>query len=302
MKKALVVLLAIVMIVGVLYSCSTAAAPSASAPASSAAASVSAAPSDSATASAAVSASSAAAADSSLADIKKKGNIVLGLDDAFPPMGFKDESGKIVGFDIDLATEVAKRMGVELKTQPIDWNSKEMELNNKNIDVIWNGFSISDERKKTILFSNPYMENMQIVVVLDKSKVQKLDDLKGKQVAVQDGSSAQDALKSADPDLLATIKQVDFKDNVTALMDLKNGNVDAVAMDSVVADYYTSKEAGTYRELPDTLAPEKYGVGFRLNDKSFCDEVNKQLDAMVTDGTFKTISTKWFGKDVSIKK
>ncbi|MEI6100955.1 MAG: amino acid ABC transporter substrate-binding protein [Eubacteriales bacterium] len=303
MKKTLIVLLAVILIVGVLSSCSAApaASASASAPASSAAASVSASAAPSA--SAAVSASaSTAAADTSLADIKKKGTLILGLDDSFPPMGFKDESGKIVGFDIDLATEVAKRMGVELKLQPIDWKAKEMELNNKNIDVIWNGLSITEDRLKTMLFSKPYMENKQIVVVLQKSKIEKLADLKGKQVAVQDGSSAQDALKSADAALLASIKQIDFKDNVTALMDLKNGNVDALAMDSVVADYYTSKEVGTFRTLDETLAPEQYGVGFRLTDKSFCDEVDKQLDAMKADGTFKTISTKWFGKKVAITK
>ena len=148
--------------------------------------------------------------------------------------------------------------------------------------------------------SKPYMENKQIVVVLDKSGTQKLADLKGKQVAVQDGSSAQDALKNSDADLLASIKQVDFKDNVTALMDLKIGNVDAVAMDSVVAEYYTNKEPGTFRILSETLAPEQYAVGFRKADQSFCDEVNKQLDAMKADGTFKTISTQWFGTDVEL--
>ncbi len=300
MKKLFIVLLAVVLIVGILSSCAPASveqSASASVAPASVAASESAAPAASESA-----ASATAVADTSLADIKAKGNIVLGLDDAFPPMGFKDESGQIVGFDIDLATEVAKRMGVELKLQPIDWKAKEMELNNKNIDVIWNGLSITEDRLKTILFSTPYMENKQIVVVLDKSKVTKLADLKDKQVAVQDGSSAQDALKNADADLLATIKQIDFKDNVTALLDLKNGNVDAVAMDSIVADYYTSKEAGTYRTLDEALAPEQFGVGFRLADKSFCDEVNKQLDAMIADGTFKTISTKWFGKDVSLSK
>lgn len=188
---------------------------------------------------------SAAATDTSLADIKKKGSFTLGLDDSFPPMGFKDDKGNIVGFDIDLAKEVAKRMGVELKIQPIDWTAKEMELNNKNIDVIWNGLSITPDRQQSMLLSTPYMENKQIVVVKNDSSVQKLADLKGKQVAVQDGSSAQDALKAADPDLLASIKQVDFKDNVAALMDLKNGNVDAVAMDSVVAEYYINKNLNT---------------------------------------------------------
>ena len=191
-------------------------------------------------------------------------------------------------------------MKVQLKIQPIDWDAKEMELNNKNIDLIWSGMSVTPDRQKSMLLSKPYMNNTQVVVVLQNSPIQKLADLSGKQVAVQDGSSAQDALKSAGADLLSTIKQVDFKDNVTALMDLKNTNVDALAIDSVVADYYISKEPGTFRLLSETLAPEQYAVGFRIGEQSFCDEVNKQLDAMKSDGTFKTISMKWFGIDVEL--
>jgi len=299
MKKALVVLLAAVMIVGILSACAQSPAqPSASASTQPSASQQAA--SSSASAAVSASAPASAATDTSLDTIKQKGEIVLGLDDSFPPMGFKDDTGNIVGFDIDLAKEVASRMKVQLKIQPIDWDAKEMELNNKNIDLIWSGMSITPDRQKSMLLSKPYMNNTQVVVVLQNSPIQKLADLTGKQVAVQDGSSAQDALKSAGADLLSTIKQVDFKDNVTALMDLKNTNVDALAIDSVVADYYTSKEPGTFRILDETLAPEQYAVGFRIGEQSFCDEVNKQLDAMKTDGTFKTISMKWFGIDVEL--
>lgn len=238
-------------------------------------------------------------ADKSLDYIKDKGSFILGLDASFPPMGFKDDSGNIVGFDVDLAKEVASRMGVELELQPIDWAAKELELNNKNIDVIWNGMTITPERQESMLMSAPYMENKQIVVVLDGSDIQTLDDLKGKDVAVQDGSSAQDALAS-DGDLLSQINQIDFKDNVTALLDLKNGQVDALAVDSVVADYYTSKEPGTFRILDEALAPEQYGIGFRKGEQAFADAVQKALDDMKKDGTFEKISMEWFGRNVAL--
>ena len=172
---------------------------------------------------------------------KDSGKFTMGFDEGFPPMGFKDDSGNHVGFDIDLATEVCKRAGMELVLQPIDWKAKEMELNSGNIDCIWNGFTINEERLANLLMSKPYMENMQIVVVLADSPIQKLSDITGKQVAVQDGSSAQDAL-AGNADLIENITQIDFKDNVTALMDLSSGQVDALAVDSIVADYYTSKE------------------------------------------------------------
>lgn len=287
MKKVLVLLLVAAMALSVLTACSTpAAVPSASESAASGE-------------SAAASESTAAAADASLDYIKEKGNFVLGLDASFPPMGFKDDSGNIVGFDIDLAKEVAARIGVELKLQPIDWTAKELELNNKNIDLIWNGMTITPERVESMTMSAPYMENKQIVVVPKNSEIQKLADLKGKTVAVQDGSSAQSAL-AADADLLSSINQIDFKDNVTALMDLKNGQVDALAVDSVVADYYTSQEPDAFRILEESLAPEQYGIGFRKGEQSFADAVQAALDEMKKDGTFEKISMQWFGRNVAL--
>ncbi len=299
MKKVLVLLLAAAMALSVLTACaSTTPEASESASASTqpaASVSESAAPSESA----AASESAPAAADASLDYIKEKGNIILGLDASFPPMGFKDDSGNIVGFDIDLAKEVASRMEVELKLQPIDWTAKELELNNKNIDLIWNGMTITPERQESMTMSAPYMENKQIVVVLKDSEIQKLEDLKGKDVAVQDGSSAQSAL-AADADLLSSINQIDFKDNVTALMDLKNGQVDALAVDSVVADYYTSQEPDTFRILDESLAPEQYGIGFRKGEQAFAHAVQAALDEMKKDGTFEKISMEWFGRNVAL--
>lgn len=250
--------------------------------------------SDSSTAS-----SATAGADQSWDKIKEKGELVLGLDESFPPMGFRDENNEIVGYDIDLANEAAKRMGVKLKIQPINWDSKDQELNTGNIDCIWNGFSITDDRKANILFSDPYMNNQQVLVVKADSSVKTLADLKGKTVGLQADSSAKDAL-NAKADFKATLKEVvELKDNNTCLMDLQAGNVDAVAIDEIVARYYIKMKNGKFKILDESLASEKYGVGFRKADVQLMNKVNDTLKDMAKDGKIAEISNKWFGKDIS---
>lgn len=242
----------------------------------------------------------AAPADTSLQDIKAKGKFVLGLDDSFPPMGYRDDNNQIVGYDIDLAKEVTKRLGVQLVCQPIDWNAKEQELNTKKIDCIWNGFTITDDRAKAMAFTKPYLKNAQVVVVKKDSSVQKLADLKGRNVGLQAGSSAADALDAA-KDFKASLKGVvEFKDNLTALMDLEQKGVDAVVMDLIVANDNIKRSGKPYRVLAESLAPENYGVGFRKGDLSLRDAVQQTLEAMAKDGTLATITTKWFGQDISV--
>lgn len=180
------------------------------------------------------------ATDDSLQKIKDKKTLILGLDDSFPPMGYQDEQGNIVGYDIDLAKEVCSRMGVELKLQPINWEEKEMELNKGNIDCIWNGLTITDDRKDAMNMTEPYMENRQVVVTLKNSKINKLTDLKDKTVALQKGSTAIDALNSR-PDILDIIADgtpVEVDNNVLAMYELRRGTSEAVIMDEVVARYY----------------------------------------------------------------
>ncbi len=175
--------------------------------------------------------------DDSLQKIKDKGVLILGLDDSFPPMGYQDDDGTIIGYDIDLAREVCKRMGVELKLEPIDWDSKEFELNGGKIDCIWNGMSVSDERKAAMNLSEPYMDNRQVVVSLKKEGISKLTDLKDKHVVLQAGSTAVDALEGSE--VKNTIAEsVEVANNVLALYELSKGTGDAVIMDEVVARYY----------------------------------------------------------------
>ena len=227
--------------------------------------------------------------------------IVVGLDDHFPPMGFRDEKNEIVGFDIDLAKEAAKRLGVQVTFKPIDWSAKEAELSGKRIDVLWNGLTITEERKANILFTKPYLENRQIVVVTEKSPIKTKAELKGKVVGVQDGSSAVDAVQKDEKAAKAIKELKKFADNVTALMDLSAGRLDAIVVDEVVGRYYIAKKADEYRVLDEHFGTEDYGIGTRKDDTDLMNKIQKAMDDMKADGTAATISTKWFGKDI-VKK
>jgi polar amino acid transport system substrate-binding protein len=240
--------------------------------------------------------------DTSLADIQAKGKLILGLDASFPPMGFKDDNQEIVGFDIDVAKEVCKRMGIELVLQPISWDAKELELSTKNIDCIWNGMSYNEERAQTMTLSETYMKNTQVAVVLATSDVNTLADLAGKTVVIQNGSTASDAMDSNEEFKSSLKDLVKVDDNVQALLDLKVSGSDAVVMDEVVARYYAEKEAGTYKVLDETLADEEYVIGFRKGEAALCAEVEKYLKEMAADGTLAEISTTWFGKDITTIK
>jgi len=224
--------------------------------------------------------------------------VVVGLDDNFPPMGFRDEQNQIVGFDIDMAKEASKRLGMEVEFKPIDWSAKEAELNGKRVDVLWNGLTITEERKKNISFTAPYMANHQIVIVGAASPIKTKADLAGKVVGAQDGSSAVDAI-AKDAAVAASLKEVKkFGDNVTALMDLAAGRLDAIVVDEVVGRYLISKRAGEYRVLDENFGTEDYGVGVRKDDTALLEALNKTLDAMKQDGTAGRIATQWFGANI----
>jgi polar amino acid transport system substrate-binding protein len=223
--------------------------------------------------------------------------IVVGLDDNFPPMGFRDEKGALVGFDIDLAREAAKRLGAEVEFKPIDWNAKEAELGGKRVDVLWNGLTITEPRKEKIAFTTPYLENRQIVIVTAKSAVKTKADLAGKVIGVQEGSSAVEAIDK-DP-AGKTVKQLKkFGDNVTALMDLTTGRLDALVVDEVVGRYYTAKKPGEYAILDEHFGTEEYGVGVRKDDAELLGKIQKAMDDMKKDGAAARISNQWFGKDI----
>lgn len=230
----------------------------------------------------------------------KDKTLVIGVDDKFAPMGFRDDNNKLVGFDIDYAKAAAKEMGYKVKFQPIDWETKEAELSSGRIDLIWNGYTITNDRKKKVLFTKPYLKNAQVIATLSKSKINKISDLKGKVVGLQSLSSAADAL-NANP-IKSKVKNVsEYADNVTALNDLKNGRVDAVVIDKVVIDYYMSKEKDSFKVLNESLAPEEYGIGVKKGNEQLLNKLQKALDQLNENGTAAKISKKWFGENRVLK-
>jgi polar amino acid transport system substrate-binding protein len=233
----------------------------------------------------------------SLEKVKENGYIILGLDDTFAPMGFRDQNGDIVGFDIDLAKAVADKLGVELRLQPIAWDSKVLELNSGNIDMIWNGLTITEEREKQILFSQPYLNNRQIVLYKDGETMSSIEDLSGLKVGVQIESSGQEALEN-NAIFNSLSEMVKFDSFSDALMDLESGRIDAIVIDEIMARYVV--ENGSYDVLISnvSLGNEEYGIGFRLSDQSLKDAINKILQELQEDGTFGQISIKWFGEDI----
>jgi len=229
-----------------------------------------------------------------------KEKIVVGIDDSFAPMGFRDENNEIVGFDIDFAKAVGEKMGVEVEIQPIDWSTKEAELNSGRIDLIWNGYTITEDRKQKVLFTKPYLANAQVIVTKSDSQIATFDDLAGKNIGLQAMSSALDALNDSElKDKVGSVTE--YKDNVLALTDLDNGRVDAVVIDEVVIRYYMAKEEGKYKILDESLAPEEYGVGVAKDNEELLEKVQKAIDNLIADGTAAKISEQWFGEDKVLK-
>lgn len=234
-------------------------------------------------------------------DSKDKENsdkqFIVGFDAEYPPYGYKDDNGEYVGFDLDLAQEVCARNGWELVKQPIDWDSKDMELNSGSIDCIWNGFTMTG-REDDYTWSKPYVDNSIVVVVKEGSGIEKKEDLAGKVVAVQADSSGLAALTDEEDNeenlkLAASFSDLQqVADYNTAFMNLEAGAVDAIVVDIGVADYQLESRTG-FVILDDKIRTEQYAVGFKLGNEELRDQVQSTLDEMLKDGTFDDIAKKW---------
>ena len=232
--------------------------------------------------------------------IESRGTIIIGLDDTFVPMGFKDSNGNLTGFDVDLAKEAIKRLGLEAKFQPIDWNLKEQELNSGNIDLIWNGYTITEERLEKVNFTKPYLDNRQVIVTLSNSDINTKADLENRIVATQNSSSSLEALEKAG--VIPSFKDGDiilFDTFNEAFMDLEAKRVDALVADEIMARYYIAERGEEkYKILDQDFGEEEYGIGVRKEDKTLLEKLNQALDEMKEDGTAKQISETWFGEDI----
>ena len=231
-----------------------------------------------------------------------KETLVVGLDDAFAPMGFRDEQGNLVGFDIDLATAVADELGMQVEFKPIDWNAKEMELKAGTIDCVWNGMSITPERQENMALTNKYLNNKIVLMALadsdiDVTSAKELADLK---IGTQVDSSALQML-------MANEAYESFKDNIseyetydTAIMDLKAGRVDVIAVDQVLGEYTNNNLGGEMKECTYSLGDDYYVIGFEKSNTELRDKVNDAIKALINNGKAAEISSKWFGKDIVV--
>ena len=235
---------------------------------------------------------------------EESGNtFTVGFDQDFPPFGYVGDDGEFTGFDIEMATECAKRMGKEIKLQPIDWDAKDMELESGTIDCIWNGFTMNG-REDQYTWSDSYMDNTQVVIVKKDSGIETLADLSGKIVEVQKESSAQSALEDEEhAELLASFGGfLQVAEYNTAFMDLESGAVDAIAIDIGVANFQLEGKEDDYVILEEVISSEQYAVGFLKGNEALRDEVQSTLLEMAEDGTFAEISDRYFGYDVCTLK
>ena len=224
--------------------------------------------------------------------------IVVGLDDSFVPMGFKNEKGEIVGFDIDLARAVAQKLGAEVEFKPINWDSKILDLNGGNIDLIWNGLTITDERKKETEMTKPYLTSHQLIITKTGSNIKTKADLKGKIVGSQSESSGEEAVKKSGED--KTFKEFKtYAQYDQAFMDLDAGRIDAIIADEVLAKYtkktkeiQANKEL--YKILNDNYGEEEYGIAAKKGNIKLIEAINKAIEELKADGTYQKIYLKWF--------
>lgn len=236
--------------------------------------------------------------------IESNKSITIGFDNTFVPMGFEDKNGENVGFDIDLATAVFEKYGIAITWQPIDWDLKETELNNGNIDLIWNGYTATDERREKVLFTHSYMANEQVLVTKKSSGIAAVADMKDKLLGAQAGSSGYEAFEAQPETLKDLVKNAEATQYATfneALIDLQNDRIDGLLIDRVYANYYLQQE-GILEDYNIILAgyeTESFGIGARKADKELVEKINKALEELYADGTFQEISDKWFGEDVA---
>lgn len=228
---------------------------------------------------------------------KDDNTLIIGMDDTFAPMGFKNDEGEIVGFDVELAKEVGKIIGKTFTFQNIDWDLKETELQNRNIDLLWNGYSITEKRKENVLFSDPYLENKQIIITLKDSGITCKEDLVNKTVSVQKNSSAYEAA-SKDTQFISQLKNkelVQLETNNDCFMDLEAKRSDAIIVDETLARYYMKQQnKDIYLVLEDNFGVEEYGIGMRKDETELANQINDALKQLKNNGKFDEIKSKWF--------
>lgn len=228
--------------------------------------------------------------------------LVVGLDDSFPPMGFRNENNEIVGFDIDLAKAVSEELGMDVKFQPISWASKEQELSSGNIDCIWNGFAYNEERAQTMTLTDSYIKGENYFILKNGTTVASQEELKGMKIGVQTGSiQAQDLEKS---EFGKTVEIIEYGDNLTAFMDLETEGIDALFCSNIIGNYLITSKGKDYETVPSENITVSNGsvIAFKQGNTKLRDKIQNALAKLNEEGKLLEISEKWFGKDMIIIK
>ena len=240
-------------------------------------------------------------------DFQTYKKVVIGFDNTFVPMGFQDKSGKNIGFDIDLANAVFEKYGIKVEWQAINWDLKETELKNGNIDLIWNGYSKTEERESVVQFTKQYMVNEQVIVVKKSKNIKSISQLKDKVLGAQNGSSGYDTFNEKPEVLKNIVKNNDatqYESFNEALIDLENNRIDALLIDRVYANYYLKQQnkLDDYSILNAGYDSEAFAVGARKADITLVNKINEAFYELYKTGKFQEISNKWFGEDVATKE
>ncbi|MDN6639413.1 MAG: amino acid ABC transporter substrate-binding protein [Tetragenococcus sp.] len=234
----------------------------------------------------------------------KDADVVVGLDDTFVPMGFRDDEGNLTGFDIDLAEAVFALNDTEVAFQPIDWSMKETELKNGTIDMIWNGYSQTPEREEDVAFSDPYMQNSQLLVTAEGSNIDSTDEMEEKILGAQEGSSGYNSFNQ-DSKVLKDIVEGEsatlYDSFNEAFIDLENGRIDGLLIDRVYAEYYLRQndQEDDFNLIETPYEDENFAVGVRKDNEELLEEINDGFKELQDNGEFAEISEEWFGEDVS---
>lgn len=224
--------------------------------------------------------------------------LVIGLDDSFPPMGFRNDNNEIVGFDIDIAKAVCEKLGMEMKLQQISWASKEQELNSGNIDCIWNGFAYTEERAKTMTLTENYIKGKNFFILKDGSTAKNQSELEGMKIGVQSGSSQQLDLENSE--FGKNVEIIQYGDNLTAFMDLETGGVDAIFCSSIIGNYLIQEKNKNYETIDSENISVSNGsvIAFKQGNTELRDKIQNALYELKADGSLKQISENWFGEDM----
>ena len=231
--------------------------------------------------------------------IEDKGNLVIGIT-LFEPMNYYDESGKLIGFETEFAEAVCKKLGVEPKFQVIDWEQKENELKSRTIDVIWNGLTVTEERKENMAFSTAYVSNKQVIVIKDSNaaKYATVEGMAGASCVAENGSAGETAIKTNA--VLSQNKYVAAAGQKDVLMEVKAGTSEIGVIDLVMA--LASVDTGDYKDLMIVegveLTAEEYAIGCRLEDSELLAKINAAIDELVADGSLGALAEKYGLADV----